>query len=317
MAATLGYVKYTPVALPLGTIDELLDGIYTMLTSATDWAANTIDEPLTVNREGTTTAVYWSYFAGLSSVRGIIAGDGATNPSMRTPDTSGFAGAYVGCAKGSIGAYGTWATSPVFAGSTFSDYWRGLTLNAGGVLRGWSSAETAWLAVENAAGSVRQIVGWGSLHDTGTTVAPCGESDGTLNGMFVTGTGSNVAAFVLGQSGSTPLDNAGGDGQCHHMAWNGGAVSTAETATRESIMVVAGANVRKNKNNDIALAPPIMTRIQSGVSMDRWIGRVREVYYTFDSLMGATLQVGGVDFAHIVAINSISVSQCYALKAAS
>lgn len=308
-ATTLSHRMFEPIALTLGTVDELMDAVYTMCTATLDVNGDALPSPLVgVGRQATTHAVYGGFTGGSSGIKYLIGGDGVTPPTMRTPDTATPATqTYVGVAK-DAGAFTTWTAAAPFTSGAWSNFWRGLDVGTG-TLYGWLSGETLLLQRITAAGGSGRGFAVGSWVTAGVDTPPVAEADFICSGMFVVST-----VFSTWQSTAPDSSNGGlfahsvSNAAPHGMIWDGGVgVSTTRLAQRGETIFAGGGQV--NALGDIFLQP--MTFVQPATIYK--LGILREGYFGPQGLCGQVLQVGGADFAYLHSSSTVTVGNTLAL----
>jgi hypothetical protein len=292
---TLNWKALAPVAVGGGgTIDELLDAIYTALGAATydDASGRTpgAGSAWTVSRfqdTGTTEAVYATPPVDGLNVRAIIAGfNGAKTPTMRAPDSWLSDCLLVSLNKNS-GAFNAWDDAAPFTTGEFFGYWK--TSAAGKTwtqVRVYESQEGLIVACKN------DLNHWwnlavGAVMDPLSADALDAESDGRVYGMF-----SQGSAGTTGR-GAAVWTSTGNDTFWYHHT--GGHNPHGGHFTPGAGTIVTGGKVGTNIAPDTQkfLKPSgrlVLAEIH--IVGTRHLGRLRGIYMIRDAQMGQKIDGG-------------------------
>jgi hypothetical protein len=210
-------------------------------------------------------------------------------------------GVYAGAAKNS-GLYQTFENPTPFNVGDFTGFaavanlapTAGITL-----LYMWESAEAVIVQLREAAtsGAVTSTA-LGAFVDPLSTNLANAETDGRLYGVSVTGSIATVpAAWMSATSGGSPFSHGTSSGNAHFGTFTPGA-GTVTTTTRAQTFAPTSAFT--SRNGDLPQIPYQLVGSVSGA----YIGQLRQLFVTRDSLTGIAWEAAGVTKGYLLAAST-------------
>lgn len=320
-----------PDASPAGTaIKDLLDAIYTSLSSATDYRGTSLASThlWTIRRyqnAGTTEAVYTDATPTGTPMgktpRIIFAGKIANAGTMASPDTSVASVLQVSINKNS-GAYNAWDNAAPFTSGNFFGYWKCAKTAANAtttIVRSYVSQESFFIQI------IEPVVTSQSWIYAGAIVEPfdadtvySGETDNRLYGLAVNGgTNNNSATWTSANSSSAFLSHGttNGESHCGIFAPNAGTLIVGGKGSISSSV----AHVDELQTPSGLYIGDIVTFKKSTANLvnnGTRFGTFRGLYLAGSIQSGRWLRNGSTDLYHYVSTNAATAAPGLMLPAA-
>lgn len=300
-------------------LDDVLDAIADAFDDATYYDGSTrtgqgTEWTFTKEVDAVTEALYATPpAAAISDMRVIIAGveSGAPTPQM---DIDAFAteSLLMSVAK-APGAFTNWDDTPTpFTSGYFLGYNKAAA-NLGTKtiqeIHCYESEEAVLIALRFSDETV-SIFGAGALVDPGTTDPLDAETSGRLYSCMVSGNSALSTTFWTSGGGSTP-GHSGSANTPHHQGFVPGATGTKRPMDRlvPTTPTAPSATIPVSHSGAKA-AIPIFLQGNS-----RYMGRLREIYYWHDTILGTVFQQAGIDIGYGVSAGGASALDALFLRA--
>lgn len=306
-----------PDASPAGTlVSDLLDALYTALSSATDYRGTTLPSTHrhTVNRRRPTVVteeVDVAFLAGSMAKAPMVhvAGRISAAGTMASPDTSSTLVSQVGITKNNTG-YSDW-TASVPAGGQFSGYWRCDTTaanSASTVVRAFVSQESVFLQIISPtvttqfwtyAGAVVEPYSADTTNDA--------ESDNRLYGMF-TGGGTAVSSAWMNNGGAM-FNHSTSAGQHHGCVFTPGSgviIPCGKTDIRAQLP--SADELRTTGGTLVGDVIKIGKSIGSNNNGGYRLGTLRGIYLAGNVQSGTYDRNGSTDLYHYVSVDTTAAA---------
>lgn len=306
------------------TVASALDAFYTLGT-ATAYADGTTRTPGSgsagtwsrYQNSGTTQALYLTPAEGALNHRIILAGAASTPspaPTMAAPDAYNNDCLMANLVK-NAGAFNAWnASSPFTSGSTFG-YWRFWNAAAGaGTVYLWESKDAIAAFVTNSAGDKMWGCFVGALIDPETAdTSTDAESDGKLYGMITSHPGSNsgIESTFLSSSSSSAT------GFLPHYSFNEGNHAAVFTPGAGTLINIHPVTILSESPSPTSLKTRSGLYGRMGITMrssTNLLGRLREMYYFSDAIIGTKLTSGGSTVGYLVGSRADSAADALFLE---
>ena len=342
-ATVLTHRKLAPVSPASSTSSDVIAAHYTALTSAVDYAGQSIaalqltgvtKETISGRDEAVQGAFPAAAVAGMKALWAAKdAASASANPAMLAPDTAGNDRLYNALAR-NAGAYASspaWNSAAPWTTGHYSKPWRGAPITAITLLQVYITGETVWVVSQGTGNTAIYAAACGALWNPGVSSPLSSELSGRRIGMITSG-----AAIVSsrGRFWNRPTDsgNLATNQFLDHNTLDGdhhAAVMAIGSATMTGVMRSGHPVRNRDDNNTQAMCT---TGLLDGGELARWggppycyagtgilahnmVGVLREVQIIPDAVNGSRLQVAGVDVGFVVASDKVSTSQALLLAA--
>jgi hypothetical protein len=316
---TQNWEKYPEQVVDPFTVEDILDAIFTALSSATLANGDTPVHPIVgldrFRAGGTVTESVYGAFTGgagygVGTPKFILCGAaGAKTPTMRSPDVW-VVETLMGMVVKNAGAYNAWDNAAPFTTGDFAGMMRSAAPNLGTPTTVRVYVGIEGIIVECARPINNSFFKLGALWDPETTQAVSAESDGRIYGALSSASaGNSIDINYVNGAGGVCMSHSNSNGTAHCGSYTPG------TAGWNFMDVVGGATLHNGSTKKNRSGGVVGVAIHHQIEAGTYVGRLRECFWGPDERTGYIIDVAGTDFGYIIGAKANAVTGAHFIKA--